>query len=408
MTFLFQPKARAYDDETLESYIIRILKENFIGSFCELSSAIRSELFELDFEAYGAFPLELKQLNVYHAKRNSHFRIRSFQLLESLLRLPKFEIRKLALLRANIKFFNKFTAVCHRSDYFPRTYIRSISDEITSCIPVCSECLKEASYIRQCWHFETYKACHKHHCHLLFECPSCNSIINYINSELIGECVCGFELKSANVVKADDVLIKFSNLVIGEKVDEVSVFSDQTVSQRIAAIMWYQNRYQVPIAQIEDLVSYFKQWPKNILQELEEVEKNAAMKLLNHFNKTAFKFIFEELITQINLISNSENSSNFIYRTIFNYLVDLVERTPKTKEANIADLLVSVQEASILLNTSHDQVYRLYQEGILVTAKTQKLHKRLLPHVGTFYLRQVIEVATSYGNGFDGVYSSSW
>ena len=83
MTFLFSPKARAFIDESLESYLLRVVRENFFDSYQQLSLAIREALHELDFEAYGAFPIDLRLLNVYHAKLNSHFRIRALTLLEN-------------------------------------------------------------------------------------------------------------------------------------------------------------------------------------------------------------------------------------------------------------------------------------------------------------------------------------
>jgi len=109
--FLFTPKSKAYADETLESYLIRIVNENFFDSYQQLSRAIKEELLELDFEAYGAFPLDLKLLNIYHAKQYSHFRMRAFELLESLLNLPKFELQKLAIFRSNKKI-NSQSTVC--------------------------------------------------------------------------------------------------------------------------------------------------------------------------------------------------------------------------------------------------------------------------------------------------------
>ena len=104
VAFLFSPKVRAFSDESLESYLLRVVDENFFDSYEQLSLAIREELHELDFDAHGAFPIDLKRLNVYHAKHNSHFRMRALGLLETLLDLPRFELQKLALLKSDTKF----------------------------------------------------------------------------------------------------------------------------------------------------------------------------------------------------------------------------------------------------------------------------------------------------------------
>lgn len=83
ISFLFSSKALAFADESLESYLLRVVAENFFVSYSQLSLAIREEL--LDFKVHGAFPFDLKLLNVYHFKLNSHFRMRALSLLERLL-----------------------------------------------------------------------------------------------------------------------------------------------------------------------------------------------------------------------------------------------------------------------------------------------------------------------------------
>jgi len=77
MAFLFSPKARAFVDESLESYLLRIVSDNFFDSYEQLSLAIREALHALEYDAHGAFPVDLKRLNVYHSKHNSHFRMRA-------------------------------------------------------------------------------------------------------------------------------------------------------------------------------------------------------------------------------------------------------------------------------------------------------------------------------------------
>ena len=175
--FLFTPKSKAYADETLESYLIRIVNENFFDSYQQLSRAIKEELRELDFEAYGAFPLDLKLLNIYHAKQDSYFRMRAFELLESLLNLPKFELQKLAIFRSNRKIINSQSTVYCRGIDFPLSFIRYDGSSLYS-IPICPECLKDAPYIRQVWHLKYYQACDKHNVTLVEKCPSCNLCIN--------------------------------------------------------------------------------------------------------------------------------------------------------------------------------------------------------------------------------------
>ncbi|WP_242620349.1 TniQ family protein [Shewanella maritima] len=175
MAFLFSPQARAFSDESLESYLLRVVAENFFDSYQQLSLAILEELHELDFEAYGAFPRELKRLNVYHTKHNSHFRMRALNLLEFLLDLPPHELQKLALLRSNRNFVGGMTAV-HRSGIdIPQSLFRYSGAEGVESVPVCPDCLREEPYIRQAWHLKPVQACPKHECKLLHHCPNCKS-----------------------------------------------------------------------------------------------------------------------------------------------------------------------------------------------------------------------------------------
>ena len=83
-------------------------------------------------------------------------------------------------------------------------------------------------------------------------------------------------------------------------------------------------------------------------------------------------------------------------------------RHPKTQNANIADTLLSVAETAVVLNTTHEQVYRLYQDGILQSAIRQSLHKRIDPNEGVFFLRQVIEYRSSFGGVAQRMYLSTW
>lgn len=200
--FSFSPKVRAFSDESLESYVLRVVAENFFDSYQQLSLAIREELHELDFEAHGAFPIELKRLNVYHAQHNSHFRMRALGLLESLLDLPNYELQKLALLRSNRRFLGSLSAVHRNGVDIPLSFIRYGGEDGVESVPICPQCLQDEPYIRQAWHIRPVEACAKHECELLHHCPECDTPINYIENESITYCTCGFEFATASSVKA--------------------------------------------------------------------------------------------------------------------------------------------------------------------------------------------------------------
>ncbi len=408
MAFLFSPKARAFSDESLESYLLRVVAENFFDSYQQLSLAIREELHELDFEAHGAFPIELKRLNVYHAKHNSHFRMRALSLLESLLDLPPHELQKLALLRPNRTFLGSMSAVHRNGIDIPLSFIRYVREDGVESVPICSQCLNEEPYIRQVWHLKPVQACAKHECELLYQCPECKLPINYIDNESITHCSCGFEFAHASSAKAKKQALLLSRSLINGDASSINpLLGDTSATHRFATLFWHQKRY-AGSNEYSDAVEYFDTWPDNFYQELDSVTCAAELKLVDLFNRSSFKSIYGELILHSQCLRPEDKAPHFIYLALMDYLYKLVASHPKSKKPNVADMLVSVAETAVLLSTTHEQVYRLYQDGVITSGFRQKMKQRIDPHIGVFYLRQVIEYKASFGLDRQGMYLSSW
>jgi len=409
MSFLFSPETRAFADESLESYLLRIISVNFFESYEELSLAIREELHELDFDAHGAFPIDLKRLNVFHAKHNSHFRMRALSLLETLLDLPRHELQKLALLKSN-KTFNTSIALHRNGVDIPLKFIRYNGTDGISTIPVCPQCLSEEAYIKQSWHLKWVNNCTKHECALLHYCPECNLPLNYIENESITHCSCGFELSAASTNSTDKQSIDvLKMLMLNDASSDNPLFKSTSISQRLATLLWYQDRYSAADTFcLNEIADYFNKWPEILYKELDYLSQRAEIKLIDLFNKTAFRFIFGELILSVPHNNQSEEQLHFIRITLMDYLVLLVEKNPKSKKPNVADMLVSVSEVAIILGTSHEQVYRLYQDGILQSVFRHKMKQRIDPHSCVFFLRQVIEYKSSFGVNKSRIYLSAW
>ncbi|MBO2622590.1 TniQ family protein [Shewanella algae] len=411
MAFLFAPRARAFNDESLESYLLRVVAENFFDTYEQLSLAIREELQELDYEAHGAFPVELKRLNVYHAKHNSHFRMRALRLIETLLGLPHNELHKLALLRSSRLFLGSMVAVHRNGIDIPLSFIRYSADHGAEIVPVCPQCLAEHAYIRQTWHLKPVIACAKHKCELLHHCPECHSKINYLDNESITHCPCGFEFATAASIKAkNEAVFVARNLFADESSPKHdAIFASASATHRLAALAWYQKSHNKDMrAVVMEVGGYFGNWPKQFYDWLDEITKGAEYKLIDLFNRTEFRTIYGDLIIQSQCLRPEDKEPHFIYLALVEYLCRLVSMHPKSKKANVADMLISVREAAVLLSTTHEQVYRLYQDGILTSGLRQKLHQRIDPHVGVFYLRQVIEYKQSFGDSRQREYASAW
>ncbi|WP_448565929.1 TniQ family protein [Thalassotalea ganghwensis] len=408
MAFLFSPRSRAFADESLESYMLRVVSENYFSSYRTLSLAIKDELQRVDAEARGAFPIDLKLLNIYHAKQDSLFRVRALSLVEELLRLPKYELLKLALFRSDKRFMSSKAFIYRANTDIPLNFVR-YAGQTKFSIPVCPSCIKEEAYIRQIWHLKPYKVCAIHQQDLLKHCPECKEYVNYIDQESITHCSCGFDLRTANTEltchKDHLVSAAFFNKEI---VNDNPLLADIDLSGKFSAIAWYQARKKTHDFDSEEIITYFRNWPECLANELSELKKQAKMKLLNEFNKTPFSFIFGQLITDSFSLSQNKSEPHFITNFISKFLFELVDENPRRNEPNIADMLLTISETAAILSTSYEQVYRLYETGILKVAIKQKLHQKLRSSDAVFYLRQIIELKKSYGLFPQGMFVSKW
>jgi len=178
---------------------------------------------------------------------------------------------------------------------------------------------------------------------------------------------------------------------------------------KLSTIAWFQKRYfDLDCFDNEAIINYFEKWPQNFYQELDEIAKNAELKLIDTFNKTSFTSIFGNLISSSNLLPENKNGVHFVWIIVENYLLDLVSKNPKSQKPNIADLLISIAEASAILSTSYEQVYRLYESETLKAAFRLKIKQKLTTNEGIFFLRQVVELKKSFGDNYSGMYLSKW
>ena len=388
MQLLIRPTP--FSDESLESYLLRLSDANFFESYQELSEALWQWLYEHDHEAAGAFPKELHLVNVYHAHQTSSFRVRALALVEKLAGLETSTLTQLALMHFAIRFSGK--AAVFRSDIdIPCSFLR------VAGIPICTQCIKEQAYIRQFWHLKHYNACHIHNCDLLKTCPNCNVKINYMISEKILHCECGFDFSEAPLSDARRETINLSRFVVGQQVDNTNnFFNASNLSIRYGALLWFYERYCKLVKNqnlvMTDCFEYFEKWPDVLYLELNQQVENAHLKQTKLLNHTSFEDVFGALLKGSAYLPTAELNKNFILKAIIEYFVNLVGNNPKSKEPNMADLLLNINEAAVLLCTSTEQVYRLYQDGYLKLASNLKLHVKLPAYQPAFYLRQVIEL----------------
>jgi len=376
MHFLVQTKP--YPDEALESYLLRLARDNSYDGYSELADILWQWLAEQDHELEGALPLELSKVDVYHARQASSFRIRALKLVGKLADVNAGDILALAWRRSNFKFGN--LAAVSRNDLTIPLELLS-----TDNIPVCIKCLSESSCIPFYWHLKPYKACHKHKAQLTIRCKECHNLIDYRASEAFLECGCGYKLTNSEQLNDADFKI-------------ASALASSNSQKIVGLISWFAKVKQVDVSDLDfscAFVDYFSTWPDGFNAELNLLTNNARLKQLNPFNKTKFNSVYGNVIRDGQIAATS-NRKNKVLDEVINYFVELVYSNPKAKHPNIADLLLCTFDAAVLLNTTTEQVYRLHQEGFLNCAYPQKKHEQLRADSHVFYLRQVIELQQAF------------
>jgi hypothetical protein len=380
-------------DESLESYFLRLSQENGFECFYLFSGAIKDWLHTTDHAAAGAFPLELSRLNIFHASRSSGLRVRALQLVDRLTDGAPFRLLQLALSHSAISFGNHHKAV-HRSGVdIPLCFIR------TSKIPCCPDCLRESAHVRQCWHFKPYVACHRHGGRLIDRCPACGESLNYLASELINYCQCGFDLRTASTVPAQPDEIQLSALVYGCSFESSNpLLAIGCLSARFGALLWYQQRYLSDHEAVCDdrvlakAIGHFAAWPDAFWGELQQMVDDALVRQTKQLNHTDFVDVFGSVVADCRRIPMRNTGQNFILKDLIVFLTDLVVSHPQCRVANVGDLLLSALDSATLLSTSVEQVSRLQHEGFLPLAIRPASRNTVSPHWAVFHLRHVVEL----------------
>ncbi len=148
-TMLLQPP-KPFEDESLESYLIRIANKNGYQDFDRFLSALKHYLCDGDSERFSSFPTDIRRINPYSSKHSSAARSHALHQISQLTFTEPVDLLKLAINRSPLKYSPSVTALIRGCEVFPRSLLR------TNIIPVCPVCLKENGYANYLWHFEGY------------------------------------------------------------------------------------------------------------------------------------------------------------------------------------------------------------------------------------------------------------
>tara|TARA_R110000751_G_scaffold307870_1_gene433432 strand:- start:3195 stop:4988 length:1794 start_codon:yes stop_codon:yes gene_type:complete len=245
----------------------------------------------------------------------------------------------------------------------------------TSSIPVCTQCLEQAGYIRQQWHHQLVTACPEHKVMLLAVCPECNEHIT-LKRPSVTHCRCGFNLVDAPATVATVADLFVSRMLVrgGEtceglgfrpkNIDAFLLFLANLtlpVAQRKNAPITCSRALEINMASYEfavDLLPRFAAWVKGRVLDANRQSNGRFMahlggwykELNTDFSGEAYGSVREET-----------------YRTILEHAVAPINRKMKQIGAELLGLKSSLTaaEAARTLRSSPDRIVALVKSGQL-------------------------------------------
>ncbi|RLV60490.1 hypothetical protein D5018_06775 [Parashewanella curva] len=381
----FLKRIKLFPDEALESYFIRCAHSNGFQKISLFLQSLSAFISLRDKELKGALSASLSRLNLHKAHNSSAYRVRAIKLLEEFCDLQPSCLLRVAVLRTN-RHFGSYVALARSNVLFPNIMLRE------HVIPVCPLCLQERNYIRFIWHLKPIQRCPKHQVKLIFNCPECGNDINYIQSENIELCSCGYDFRQIKPSEKTEESMSASLFESSENADKLSL--------EFGKYLWFSKHSGVELDDdyfLPKFNRYFSNWPDNYLSYLKTQESKAIEKQTSRFNQISVNDIWCEQLQNTRLVTTNR-VNNLVLDQLANYFIDLVNRYPKCQHANIADTLINQVDSALLLRTSVEQVFRLLEDGYLKVkfgVPTEAIYK---PHIPIFYLREVIELTQAQGS----------
>lgn len=376
-----------FRDESLESFLLRLSQEQGYERFSHFAEDIFHQTLDESEGMSGAFPLELNRVNVYHAQTTSQMRVRVLIHIENQLKLSNVGVLRLAFTHSRSHFSPGFKAVHRLGVDYPYAFLRK------RCTPVCPSCLSEAPYIRQSWHLLVHQACEKHGCNLIHRCPECDVLLEYQTTENLIQCQCGFHLQEVLPEPASASNLLVARWLTGKHIDAGGVMSKaMSISERYGLLLWYVNRYgSLEDFSLDEFVQYCATWPQRLQQDLDVLAKKAELVRVKQWKQTFFTEAFGSLLKDCRCLPSRQLSKNRVLTELLRYFNRLVADNPFSEKGNIADILLSPLEASTLLSSTTDEVYRLYEYGEIKAAVRPQMHVKIASHESVFTLRSVVE-----------------
>ena len=370
---LIRPKPHV--DESLESYFLRLAQSNGFEKYKSFVSALNFELSKLNGTKSRLLPHDLHALNPCFAQHSSKERLKCLKQISMMTAQDVLPVLSLAIYRANQKYSSGVGCVIQQGRLYPRQFLRQ------SNIGICPECLGEASYIRQIWHFEPYTVCHLHCCPLIHQC-TCGERIDYLFLDSIDQCPeCGIAYKDIKVViKADEEELHISKWLAGE---HVGAFPAVSIVHRWGLYLWWL-QIREAISGSKHFNEYMIQWPKFFDKYLNTCLSHLEMKAAS-VKHTKFSDVFGDILIKSIRLPSSRLADNLVLRHLYQFLHTQLSQP----SSNLNKITVNAIEASILLGTSIDQISALYDQGELHSFMKFKSDEIIQPHQSVFQLGEL-------------------
>ena len=387
---LSRPKIKL--DESIESFLIRLSYENGYAT-----KQLINLYYQNKNENARCSP-NLCSININHAAVSSKSRLNFFKELSVISNNTQDDILESLIYRSDKIFSRSSTVLLCRSIEIPAVLFSNYT------VPICPLCLSEQRYIRQVWHIKPYLLCHEHKIPLISNCPSCGKSLSYIMDQSILHCSCGCSLSDLDIStsNSNDFLLSLSRMIynslLGEKPNalfEKEGFPTTNIHSIFGMIVFFDRFIKVPNKKNEsttkmsdNFIKFVIDWPQSFYEYLDMLLLRKFKYLLKPASKSGFSSIFGELLHEIQNIPDNTFQNNHILRETFYYLQKEIEQERDTKKRDkLSDLLLTKQEAALLLGTDTAQIAYLTAEGYL-TAK----QKRLEAYIPNYPLGEVFNL----------------
>ena len=382
-------RLKIFPDESIESFLIRLSHQN--------GYSVRQMIdvyYRKSSKKTAASMPNLNTINLNNASISSTARFDFFKELAVISNNSQNRILNSLIYRSDNVYSQSLKLLLCRSIEIPTNLYRNIA------IPICPLCLSEKDYIRQIWHLKPYLLCHKHKVLLINNCPSCGSLISYVRDESISTCSCGNSLSgiTPSYNNSNDFLYAVSALINRSfNEDDIKTRQKERLlptnnihifwGMIIFYIRFFDKATEKGIVS-DGFIDFITDWPKSYHTKLELLVRKKFKCLIKPANQSSFDSIFGELLCIIQNLPDNTFNNNLVLKETFHFIQKKLEEERDQKNANkLSGLLLTKQEAALLLGTNTEQVAKLTAEGYLTAVK-----KKLEAYIPIYHLGEVFDL----------------